>query len=89
VLPFAFRSANFFDLTGFPGLVEPRLSGSREPQDDVAALARHLLHLVAFPALWSLRAEVDIDGRVGIDDDALLLTANARKLLIRLKQSAA
>ena len=52
------------NLTWPPGLVEPGLERTIQPQDDEPALALNGLDPVLLPALGRLRSEIDIDGSV-------------------------
>ena len=75
------------DLARPPGLVEPRFRGAVDAQDGVPALAGHGLDPVRL-AGGRLRTEVDVHRAIGVDDEVLVLAADAGELLIRLQHRA-
>ena len=73
------------DLSRFPGLVEPRFERAVEAQESVPAFFGNGLHPVALMACRRGRAEPDVHRRVGVDDKAFPLAADARELVVRRK----
>src|SRR5690348_11779979 len=76
---------HFLDIRELPGPVEPRLKGTVETEDRVPALVGDGLDPVALHALWRGRAEVNVDGGIGVDREACLLAADAGELLAGLE----
>lgn len=82
------RSGLQLDFTRPPVLVEPQLERSVQAKDHEPAFAWNRLHPVVLPFRGCLGSEVDIHRAVRIDLDPLVLTADARGVLVGLHHRA-